>query len=98
MSDGLPLGMLVCHRQAGQFPGDCQLTVSRFCRQVVALSEAVLLARFGERARFIAASVRGISDEPVQVSFWSRPSPSASDDAVTSHGLLADEACACYCE
>ncbi len=38
------------------------------CEQVVALSDAVLLARFGERARFIAASVRGISDEPVQVS------------------------------
>ena len=34
----------------------------------MALPDAVLLARFGERARFIAASVRGISDEPVQVS------------------------------
>ena len=42
-------------------------TVRRRCEQVVALSDAVLLARFGERARFIAASVRGISDEPVQV-------------------------------
>jgi len=35
--------------------------------QVVALGEGVLKARFGERARFIAASVRGMSDEPVQV-------------------------------